>query len=48
MGIPLAVIVGESELAKGVVKLRQVETRQEVEVSRENLAEEVRKLLNQA
>ena len=45
MGIPLALIVGESELAKGVVKLRQVDTRQEIEVPREKLAEEVRKLL---
>ncbi|KAJ9601172.1 hypothetical protein L9F63_000640, partial [Diploptera punctata] len=43
MGIPLAVIVGESELAKGVVKVRQVETRQEVEVPRANLTEEVRR-----
>lgn len=29
-GIPLAAIVGEQELADGVVKLRDVATRQEV------------------
>lgn len=41
-GIPLAVIIGESELAKGVVKLRTVQTREEVEVKREDLAQAVR------
>lgn len=46
MGIPLAAILGESELARGVVKLRQVVTRQEIEVQREQVAEAVRDLLN--
>ncbi|GFG31095.1 hypothetical protein Cfor_04594 [Coptotermes formosanus] len=46
MGIPLAAILGESELARGVVKLRQVATRQEIEVQRETVAEAVRDLLN--
>ncbi len=41
-GIPLAVIVGESELQKGVVKLRRVDTRQEEEVPREKLGQLVR------
>jgi histidyl-tRNA synthetase len=45
MGIPVAAILGESELAKGVVKLRQVVTRQETEVQRERVAEAVRDLL---
>lgn len=45
MGIPLAAILGESELARGVVKLRQVATRQETEVQRERAAEAVRDLL---
>ena len=45
MGIPLAAILGESELARGVVKLRQVATRQETEVQRERVAEAVRDLL---
>lgn len=45
MGIPLAAILGESELAKGVVKLRQVATRQEIEVQRERVAGAVRDLL---
>lgn len=46
MGIPLAAILGESELAKGVVKLRQVASRQEIEVQREQVAEAVRDLLH--
>ena len=29
-GIPLAVVIGESELEKGVVKLRSIATREEV------------------
>jgi len=45
MGIPLAAILGESELARGVVKLRQVATRQEIEVQRERVAGAVRDLL---
>ena len=36
-GIPLAVIIGESELEKGVVKLREISTREETEVSRDQL-----------
>ena len=36
-GIPLAVIIGESELEKGVVKLREIATREETEVSRDQL-----------
>merc|ERR1711963_585201 len=36
-GIPLAVIIGESELEKGVVKLRDISTREETEVSRDQL-----------
>jgi histidyl-tRNA synthetase len=45
MGIPLAAILGESELERGVVKLRQVVTRQETEIQREQVAEAVRDLL---
>ena len=41
-GIPLAVIIGESELQKGVVKLRNIETRVETEVLREKLVEEIK------
>jgi len=36
-GIPLAVVIGESELERGVVKLRDVKTREEEEVKREDL-----------
>lgn len=44
-GIPLAVILGESEIKNGVVKLRVVSTREEVEISRPYLADEIRKRL---
>merc|ERR1712107_186003 len=40
--IPLAVMVGTSELEKGVVKLRDVATRVETEVTREDLVATVR------
>ncbi len=46
-GIPLAVIVGESELQKGVVKLRVIESREEVEVERAELAKVIREKLAQ-
>ncbi|KAG5879529.1 hypothetical protein JTB14_029895 [Gonioctena quinquepunctata] len=41
-GIPLAVILGESELKNGVVKLRVVSSREEVEIQRSSLADEIR------
>lgn len=41
-GIPLAVVIGESEIQKGVVTLRVVATREETEVPRDKLAEELR------
>ncbi|EFN84523.1 Histidyl-tRNA synthetase, cytoplasmic [Harpegnathos saltator] len=44
-GIPLAIIVGEGELAKGEVTLRVVSTRKETRVPRDNIIEEIRKLL---
>lgn len=44
-GIPLAVIIGEGELAKGEVTLRVVSTREETRVSRNCLVDEVRKQL---
>ncbi|GAB1608506.1 histidine--tRNA ligase, cytoplasmic-like [Argonauta hians] len=44
-GIPLAVIIGESEIKEGVVKLRVVATREEHTVSRENYIEEIREKL---
>uniref|UniRef100_A0A8C3TTS2 histidine--tRNA ligase n=1 Tax=Catharus ustulatus TaxID=91951 RepID=A0A8C3TTS2_CATUS len=44
-GIPLAAIVGEQELADGVVKLRDVATRQEVDIPREKLIDEIRRRL---
>jgi len=40
-GIPFAVIIGESELQKGVVKLRDIATREETEVARDDLAKTI-------
>ncbi|XP_064481389.1 histidine--tRNA ligase-like isoform X2 [Ornithodoros turicata] len=44
-GIPLAIIIGESELQKGIVKLRKVTTREEFEVPRDKLCTELRNYL---
>ncbi|KAM6056408.1 histidine--tRNA ligase, cytoplasmic-like [Chlamydotis macqueenii] len=44
-GIPLAAIVGEQELTDGVVKLRDVATREEVDIPREKLVAEIRRRL---
>jgi len=40
--IPYAIIIGESELQQGVVKLRTVATRDEIDVKREDLVEELK------
>ncbi|XP_053320139.1 histidine--tRNA ligase, cytoplasmic-like [Spea bombifrons] len=42
-GIPLVIIIGEQELKDGNVKLRVVATREEVDVSSENLIEEIKR-----
>jgi len=42
MGIPWALILGESEIQRGVVKLRNVTTRQEIEISRDAIAQEMK------
>ncbi|PIO37355.1 hypothetical protein AB205_0101260, partial [Aquarana catesbeiana] len=42
-GIPLVAIIGDQEIKDGVVRLRDVATRKEVEVSKEHLAEEIKK-----
>ncbi|XP_037938865.1 histidine--tRNA ligase, cytoplasmic-like [Teleopsis dalmanni] len=44
--IPLAVVFGDSELEKGIVKLREVTTRKEVDVPLADLANEITKRLN--
>ncbi|TRY73984.1 hypothetical protein TCAL_10585 [Tigriopus californicus] len=46
-GIPLAVVIGESELQKGVVKLRTVATREETEVLRSSLVHSIKEKLNE-
>ncbi|XP_053950736.1 histidine--tRNA ligase, cytoplasmic isoform X1 [Anastrepha ludens] len=43
--IPLAIVFGDSELAKGVVKLREVDTRKEEEVQLTELGNEIKKRL---
>ncbi|OXU18315.1 hypothetical protein TSAR_016726 [Trichomalopsis sarcophagae] len=45
-GIPLAIIVGEGELKRGEVTLRNVKTREETSIPRANLVEELKKKLN--
>jgi len=40
-GIPFCAVIGESELEKGLVKLRNMKSREEVEVKREDLAREL-------
>ena len=46
-GIPLAVILGTGEIERGVVKLRVVETREETEVPREDLARVIKEKLEE-
>ncbi|XP_003741784.1 histidine--tRNA ligase, cytoplasmic [Galendromus occidentalis] len=43
--IPLAIVFGENELSQGVLKLRNVATREEVVVPRANLVEAIRERL---
>ncbi|XP_043924964.1 histidine--tRNA ligase, cytoplasmic isoform X1 [Protopterus annectens] len=45
-GIPLVAIIGEQELKDGVVKLRVVATREEVDIPRGSLVEEIKKRTN--
>jgi len=45
-GIPLAVVLGESEIAGGVVKLRDIITRAEVEVKRDEMVEAIKSRLS--
>ncbi|XP_046395364.1 histidine--tRNA ligase, cytoplasmic isoform X2 [Ischnura elegans] len=44
-GIPFALVIGESEVEKGIVKLREVTSRKEEDIPRENVVEEIRKRL---
>uniref|UniRef100_A0A5K3FMQ9 histidine--tRNA ligase n=1 Tax=Mesocestoides corti TaxID=53468 RepID=A0A5K3FMQ9_MESCO len=44
-GIPLAVLIGDSELQRGVVKLRRINARNEREVARSELPAEIRREL---
>lgn len=43
--VPFAVVIGESELQKGVVKLREIVKREEVEIPRENLVQVIKERL---
>lgn len=46
-GIPLVAILGEDEIKEGVVKLRDVSTREEINVARADLLEEIRRRICQ-
>uniref|UniRef100_A0A3P9KGS3 histidine--tRNA ligase n=1 Tax=Oryzias latipes TaxID=8090 RepID=A0A3P9KGS3_ORYLA len=47
-GVPLVAILGEQELKDGVVKLRVVSTREEVDISRADLIAEIRRRTSEA
>ena len=47
-GIPWMVLVGESELQKGTVKLKDVEANQEYEVDRKDFVEELKNRLSRS
>jgi histidyl-tRNA synthetase len=44
-GIPLILWLGEDEMAKGIVKIKDMIKREEVEVPRENMLQEVQRLI---
>ncbi|XKL60195.1 hypothetical protein PGB90_001211 [Kerria lacca] len=44
--VPFAVIIGERELEQGIVKIRNISTREEEDIVRENLVSEILKKLN--
>ena len=44
-GIPIAVIIGEDEVKKDIVKLKIMSTREEITVARQELIPEVRRQL---
>jgi len=44
--IPYALVIGESEIEQGVVKLRTITTREEVEIPRDQLIDKLRSILN--
>merc|ERR1712107_854128 len=44
-GIPLAIVLGESEIAAGVVKLRNIATREEAEVKRDEMLQAIKSKL---
>ncbi|CAH8550963.1 unnamed protein product [Heterobilharzia americana] len=45
-GIPLAVVLGDSELARGTVKLRDIQSREEYEVSYADLVNKIKEMLS--
>lgn len=47
-GIPYALVLGDSEIERGVVKLREVSSREEVELPLNDLVNELRKRLADA
>lgn len=45
-GIPFAVVLGESELKRGLVKIRDIVSREEVEVPKDKLVYELKQRLD--
>jgi len=44
--IPYALVIGESEIQQGVVKLRTIATREEIEIPRDQLVDKLKTILN--
>jgi histidyl-tRNA synthetase len=40
--VPYALVIGESELEQGIVKLRTIATREEVDIPRDQLISEIK------
>lgn len=45
--IPFGIVIGDSELKQKIVKLRVIDTREEIEVPNENLENEIKKRLEE-
>lgn len=45
--IPIAIIIGDSELQKNIVKLRVISTREEVDIPISNMEDEIRKRIEE-
>ena len=46
IGVPLAVMIASSEKESNTVKLRNISTREEISIPRENMIDEIKQRLN--